>query len=137
MIDQNVTHATVSMLEIPRSGFCQLIMRVLQSDKEAIDRAAAAVGMKQAQFTRTVSIQAARDVLKQLKTGYINPPQINPGGSEVKDGKIVTHIKLEDNEVRIAINGILAGLAVNWNRVERTEVVDEITARIMELNHGQ
>lgn len=75
-------HVTVNLRHLIKQGGVQTMMRLESDDKNNVDKAAVALGMRQSDFTRMVVVQAAESVLKQLETGVfdkpVEQPQITP-----------------------------------------------------------
>ena len=63
---QTVSHVTINLLTIVETGGAPVIPRVTMADRIKINKAAAAIGMTQAQFMRTVLVRAAEAVIKEV-----------------------------------------------------------------------
>ena len=59
---ETVPEVTISLIEVPAAGPTQVIFRVRDSDKADIERAARRLGMIQADFMRTVLLNAVRKI---------------------------------------------------------------------------
>jgi hypothetical protein len=62
MAIETIPDVTVNLLEVPAAGSIQVIFRVRESDKADIEKAARKLGMIQADFMRTVLLNAARKI---------------------------------------------------------------------------
>lgn len=122
----------VNLLQIPRTGRTQFIIRLHWDDRIMINRAAAAVGMKQAQFARTMLVQGAKAVVSRIGDEHINPPLISSDNQEIVDGEGAAK-PLDEQEVRIAVNQLLSTWDVNWRQMDRTDAVDALVTTFMEL----
>lgn len=60
-----VSFVLIDMSNVPRPGDAQMIIRIRQEDREAVDLAAQALGMKQAEFLRTAAINVAKKVIAE------------------------------------------------------------------------
>jgi uncharacterized protein (DUF1778 family) len=57
----------IDLLSFPPFGSAGLVIRVRSNDRELINRAAAYIDMRQADFLRVVAVNAAREVIKQAE----------------------------------------------------------------------
>lgn len=64
--NQTVSHFTINILEPPASGVKPMLLRVRENDANDINRAAKLVGLTQAEFLRTTTVQAARQIIAEL-----------------------------------------------------------------------
>lgn len=60
---------TIDLLDRPRHGRTQILVRCQSSDKVLIERVAGAIGMSLADFVRTTVIKSARAIEKELQDG--------------------------------------------------------------------
>ncbi len=60
-----ITHVLVELTVVPRIGPAHMILRLTRDDKEIVDLAAQALGMKQAEFLRIATVRAAEKVLHE------------------------------------------------------------------------
>lgn len=64
--DNLVTHVLVDLtVPVPVGGHGHVLIRVGHEDRETIQIAAQALGIKQADFVRTAVVQAARKVIQE------------------------------------------------------------------------
>lgn len=60
-----VMSVTVDLTEHPKAGSVQTILRTTTEDKKAINRAAKALGIPQADFLRVAALNVARQILQE------------------------------------------------------------------------
>jgi hypothetical protein len=60
---------TIDLLDRPRHGRTQILVRCQLSDKVLVERVAGAIGMTLADFVRTTVIKSARAIEKELADG--------------------------------------------------------------------
>ncbi len=65
-MSHTIPFVTVSLMSGPLSGKAQLIVRLRDDDKGYIDRAAALIGVSQADFTRMVLVNAAKGIINEI-----------------------------------------------------------------------
>lgn len=68
-----VTHFLVNILEPPAAGAKNMMVRVKEHDLKDIKKAAKLVNMTQSEFLRTTTIQAARQINKELTPERVLP----------------------------------------------------------------
>lgn len=136
---KTVPIVNVNLLDIPRAGRTQFIIRTHYDDRAMINAAAAAVGMKQTQFARTAVVQCAKAVMDGVPAGHVPPPLMSPDNQPTKDGEPVAVIQpLQEQEVRIAVNSIMSSWGIDWARggMDRTEAVDAVVEAVMKVHNG-
>jgi uncharacterized protein (DUF1778 family) len=57
---------TINLLNPPRPGQKQLVVRLPQEDINQVNRAAAILGMSQGEFMRTVLVRSAGAILREV-----------------------------------------------------------------------
>lgn len=60
------THILAPLHEIPPTGFAQLLIHLQHTDKAYVDAAAAAMGLSQQLFMRTLLVGAAKKLCDEL-----------------------------------------------------------------------
>lgn len=71
------TYATVDLRHLVNSlGGVQMMMRLSAVDKNNVDKAATALGMRQSDYTRLVLVQVTNSVLNQIETGVFDQPVV-------------------------------------------------------------
>ena len=60
----SVQSVTVDLTDRPQTGSVQMILRTTTDDRKAINRAAKALGIPQADFLRVAALNVARKVLE-------------------------------------------------------------------------
>lgn len=138
-MSRTVPIVNVNLLDIPRAGRTQFIIRTHYDDRAMINAAAAAIGMKQTEFARTLVVQGARAIMDGVEPDHIPPPLINPGNQEMKDGEpVVVAQPLQEQEVRIAVNNIMSSWGIDWTRggIDRTDAVDAVVEAVMKVHNG-
>ena len=68
-----VSHFTVNILEAPAAGNKCIMVRAKEHDLKDIKKAAKLVNMTQSEFIRTTTIQAARQINKELTPDRVMP----------------------------------------------------------------
>lgn len=83
---------TIDFENPPKQGYAQTMIRMLQSDKDLVDKAAALCEMDRAPYYRAILLRVSLQVIKQheeISAGRVAPPSVRQ--TRAQHRKLRTH----------------------------------------------